>query len=78
MSKGLLDVISQFLLENGQVGKSNLCAAVGRSERTLERWIHDGIPDPHYGYLLARQCGCSKEEALALAKECSSSGARTA
>ena len=79
MSKRLQDLISNALIERGPAAKVEMCAAIERSEQTLNRWMREGIPSAHEAYRLALACGCTKEEALKLAKEeCPSEEAREA
>jgi hypothetical protein len=70
--------IQQYLVKQ-KAGMTHLALAVDKHQGTVQRWINAGrIPDAHDRYLIAVTCGCSEEEALELASECSSEVARTA
>lgn len=70
MSGRLKDAVEQYLTKRGSaVGKAELCAAVGKGEATLRRWLKDGVPTSHDAYTLAKACGCTEDEALHLARE---------
>lgn len=70
MSRRLKETVEQYLTKKGSaVGKAELCAAVGKGEATLRRWIKDGVPTSHDAYALALACGCTEDEALLIAKE---------
>lgn len=73
-----MEVVQRFLVKE-KTGVTRLALAVEKKEMTVTRWIKSGrIPEAHDRYLIARACGCSEEEALALAGEESSEGQRTA
>lgn len=78
MSKKLLEQIRLLEMERGMEGRAALCAAVGKSERTLLRWLKVGVPTAHDAYRLALACRCTPEEARALASECFPEEAMTA
>jgi hypothetical protein len=79
MSSRLRKIIETLTVEKGPAAKVELCQAVDRSERTLDRWLKDGVPTAHDAYRLALACGRTKEEALAIAaEECPSEAAREA
>lgn len=63
------DLLENYLIKNGEKGKKHVCKAVGKSRRTIDRWIKDGIPDRHDAFKLAVACGCEEAEALRLARE---------
>jgi len=66
----LLQRIHERIEAGGPVERARLCGAIGRSERTLLRWLKDGIPTTHDAVTLAKAVGVeSDEEALALARE---------
>lgn len=69
MSKGLRNIVEQFLTKSGPAGKAALSAAVGKHPATIDRWIKNGCPTAHSCYQLALACGSSEEEALELVKE---------
>lgn len=71
MSRRLIEQIEQLKMRKGPaVGMATLCAAVGKSERTLQRWFKYGVPTAHDAYRLALACECTDREAQALAREC--------
>jgi hypothetical protein len=76
MSERLRAVLRDYIIKYDYEGKEKLAKAVNRSVKTLNRWLKDGVPGSHEAYKLARQCGVGEEEALDLAKECSSEDAR--
>lgn len=79
MSSRLRKTIETLLVKKGPAAKVGLCEAIERSEQTLNRWLRDGVPTAHEAYKLALACGCTDEEALALAaEECPSEEAREA
>jgi hypothetical protein len=69
MSKRIRDIVEQHITKHGRVGKAQLCDAVEKSEKTLDRWMSQGIPKAHDAYKLALACGCSEKDALRLARE---------
>ena len=59
-------VTKQIVMGN----RTKLMDAIGgKSERTLLRWMKQGVPSPEQAFKLARACGCSEKEALALAEQ---------
>jgi hypothetical protein len=76
MSRSLLKWVDEFLRREGPGSKGVLCRAIGRSERTLDRWLKNGVPTAHDVYKLAVTCGCSDEEALEISRECFPEAAR--
>lgn len=78
MSERLRELAKQHIVKNGRVGKAQLCDAVGKSERTLDRWLENGVPNDHYAFKLAKALGCSDSEALRMAQGTSKKGQRTA
>jgi hypothetical protein len=73
-----MEVVQQYLVKE-KAGVTKLALAVEKKEMTVTRWIKSGrIPEAHDRYLIALKCGCSEEEALALAGEGTSQGQRTA
>lgn len=76
MNVRLLELVQELVVKD-EAGMAKLAVAVGKHQGTVQRWINSGrIPDRHDRYLVALACGCSEEEALELAKECSSERAR--
>lgn len=75
MSSRLRKKIETLMVKKGPAGKVELCQAIDRSERTLDRWLKDGVPTAHEAYRLAVACGCTDEEALQIASEECPSGA---
>jgi hypothetical protein len=68
MSKQLKGIVEQFITKHGRVGKAQLCEAINRDEKTLDRWLKNGIPDRHARsvFKLALACGLNEEDALKL------------
>lgn len=70
MSGRLHELLIRVLTEKGTTnGKKKLGQKVGKSGRTIHRWLKEGIPTTHDAYMLALACGCTKDEALVLANE---------
>lgn len=69
MSTSIRALVEEYLTKHGRVGMARLCDAVDKSEKTLGRWIKDGIPDPHDAFKLALACGCEEKKALRMARE---------
>lgn len=70
MSKSLALEIQKLIERKGKVAAmTTLCLGVGKSERTVQRWIQLGVPTPNDTYKLALACGLSEQKALALAGE---------
>lgn len=68
MTMGVLEVLETYLIEHGEPGKRHVCKAIKKSQRTLDRWRKNGIPDPHDAFTVALACGRNRAEALELAK----------
>ncbi len=69
MTTGIKALVQNFIVKHGRVGKAQLCDAVGKSEKTLDRWMESRIPDAHDAFKLALACGCEENKALRLARE---------
>jgi hypothetical protein len=69
MSYRVLDVLNRYLTINGPRGRARVEKMMGIHRTTLFRWRRDGIPKEHEAYRLALACGCTEDEALALACE---------
>jgi hypothetical protein len=69
MTTGIRAIVQDFITKHGRVGKAQLCETVGKSERTLDRWLENRIPDAHDAFKLALACGLEEHEALRLARE---------
>jgi hypothetical protein len=52
--------------------------STGRKKKTVERWLREGPADSHGAFHVALACGADEAEALALARECFQSEAKTA
>jgi hypothetical protein len=66
-----MGVIQQFLVKD-DAGMTKLALAVRKHQGTVQRWINNGrIPVANDRLKVALACGCSEEEALALASESS-------
>lgn len=67
----LTNKIETFLTTRGPEGIADLCRATGRSERTLRRWLKEGLPtSAHIVYRLAVAVGFTEAEAIKLGHEC--------
>lgn len=69
MTERLREKLKTYLIQRGALAaKAELSLATRKSTRMIERYI-DGTSNPSQdtSYRLARQCGCSEEEALVLA-----------
>jgi hypothetical protein len=69
MSGKLRSILDRHLETRGRKKTiAELMVVTGKGHRTIERWI-DGQSNPDSGnsYLIALACGCSTEEASALA-----------
>lgn len=76
MSRSLKQVVDKYLQTHA---RTELAAAIGKSEATLGRWIKNGVPTGKHAKALALACGCSAEDADRLAAaECPMKRARTA
>lgn len=62
-------MVEKHLVKTGPVGRAQVCVDIGKSDRTLGRWLEQGIPTAHHAYKLALACGCSEKEALRMARE---------
>lgn len=69
MTKSIRASVQQYIIKHGRVGKAQLCEAVNKSERTLDRWLNNGFPSAHDAFKLALACGLKEREALRLARE---------
>jgi hypothetical protein len=58
--------------------KTVLGAQLGKSDRTIARWVETGPPTLNDAYALAQACGCKDAEASLLAQECFDDKAKTA
>lgn len=57
-------------IEGESIAKATISKATGKSEATIRRWFKAGFPSLHDAYKTALACGCNKDEALTLAREC--------
>jgi hypothetical protein len=74
MSIRLVELMTQLIVREGSAGKARLSLAAGRGDRMIERYVKGlSVPSQSTSYKLARACGCSDSEALALASEASES-----
>jgi hypothetical protein len=53
----------------GDGAKAKLSLALGKSERTLLRWMAEGPPNERETRLLALACGATEAEATAIVRE---------
>lgn len=73
MSRRLAELMNEVVLKGGARGKSTLALAAGKSEKMIDRYRKQlSTPPTDVARALALACGCSEEDALALARECSS------
>lgn len=70
MSDRLRNVMTEYLIKQGDKGKAYLARRMDKSLKTIDRWAKDGVSDPRKSYKLALACGCSEDEALEIAKQC--------
>lgn len=78
MSERLLAAFEGLFIRKGTQVYTDLGAILKKSPKTVRRWIKDGVPNSHDGYMLALACGCSEADALEIAKECSAQAKDTA
>lgn len=71
MSNAIKAVVTTYLVEHGRAGKIQLSKKLKCHEATINRWLQEGIPGQHEAYKLARACGCTRDEALRLARDAS-------
>lgn len=77
MSERLKDMIETYLIHAGTNGAWKLSTAANVSMRTVYLVKNNRhVPKPDVAYKLAKACGATEEEALALAKGCSSEAKR--
>ena len=76
MSMRLQNVLSRHLLKTGEEGLAELSRTFDRSSKTIERWAREGVSNPRKAYKLALACGCTEEDALRMAEECTQERAR--
>lgn len=71
--------MKQAVIKEADAAKSRMCISTGKSLRTIQRYL-DGASNPGQStcFKLALACGCSEEEALDIASECTFGGQRTA
>ena len=69
MGKTLQNITRDFLAQNGAEAYELLAKRIGKSPKTVRRWINERIPNSHAAYQLAKALGCGKAEALSMANE---------
>ena len=69
MTMSIRDAVEQHIIKHGRAGKTQLCKAVNRHEKALDRWMKQGFPTAHIAFKLALACGIEEHEALRLARE---------
>lgn len=76
MSGRLRDVVGQYLVKAGRRARISLCETADVSRSALDNIIGNRtkpyVPSAAVAYRLAKACGCSEEDALSIANECSS------
>lgn len=77
MCKRLMELIDRVVLKEGSKGRTRLALAIERGERMIDRYQKGlSVPSSNNAYKLAREAGGTDEEALEIAKECSSEMAK--
>lgn len=74
----LRDKVETFLVKTGKSAKEILAIKAGVSPSTIAKIKNGRVPLPSNAYRLAVACGCGEEEALEIARECSSLAKDTA
>ena len=70
MSRRLMEKMNRMILVEGAKGKAKLALAAGKSERMIDRYRQGkSKPSSDVVVQLALACGCTEQEALALASE---------
>ncbi len=69
MGKTLKQMVEEFQALKGADTYGLLAKKVGKSPKTIRRWINERIPSSHAAYQLAKALGCEKEEAIRMANE---------
>lgn len=73
----LIQLMNDMVVREGSQGRMRMALAIDRGERMVRRYLNgESIPSQKTAYRLALACGCTDEEALAVARECSSGGDR--
>lgn len=72
----LMNKVTETITKMGDMGKEKLAVKAGVSPSTVRSVANGHVPLPKNAYRLALACGCTDEEALELAKECSSDRAK--
>jgi ribosome-binding protein aMBF1 (putative translation factor) len=73
MSETLLERLKELEIKKGREWFADLAKSIKKDPQTIRRWIRSrSIPKGHDAYELALACGFNEEDALRLAKECSS------
>jgi transcriptional regulator with XRE-family HTH domain len=71
--------MQRYLIVRGPTAKAVLSQQAEKSPRMIERYMSGAAsPSQHTAYKLALACGLNEEDALALARECSSEAKDTA
>lgn len=78
MSERLLELVDGFIIRAGRNGVESLAMKAGVSASMIREVREGHVPLPQNIYRLALACGCSDEEALAMAKRPSKKAKETA
>jgi transcriptional regulator with XRE-family HTH domain len=76
MSTRLQDLAIEWTRKAGKSGDAKLAARADISPSTVRNVKHGKIPGSDIAYKIALACGCSVEDALAIAGECTQYRAR--
>lgn len=77
MTQRLLELMNTAVLKEGPSGKARMAGVIERTERMVDRYMKgQSVPTPSLAFKLAKACGATEEEALDIAKECSSERCR--
>jgi hypothetical protein len=71
MSERLVKAMKAVIVKEGETGKGRLADSIGNKCRVIEAYIEGSRnPTPQNAYRLARYCGFSEKDALAIVEEC--------
>lgn len=77
MSAQLVKLMKEVIIREGSTGRMKLALAAGRGEKMIERYLKGtSAPGSDVVYRIAKACGCSDKDALALASKASNERAK--
>lgn len=77
MSERLKDMVETYLIRAGKNGAFKLASEANVSVRLVYNVKNEGhVPKPEIAHRLAKACGATEEDALRIAKGCSSEAKR--